>query len=437
MANFKVAIVGKPNVGKSTIFNRVIKQRKSIIDDMPGVTRDRLYERAEWQGVEFILIDTGGIELDEKDFNAEIKLQATLAIEEADVIVFLSDATVPISKEELFIAALLRKSKKDVILAVNKCDNDKLRENLFDFYELGFGEPMALATIHGVGVGDLLDRIIEEGSKVKRKKPISENAIKFCLVGRPNVGKSSIFNKLIGKERVIVSDIEGTTRDSIDYEFTRDGKEYVMIDTAGIRKRGKVVESVERYSVLRSRDAIEQSDVACIVIDASTGIREQDKKVAGYAFDAKKGVVIIVNKWDLIEKDYSTFSDYEKLLKEEFQFIDYAIPLITSAETGQRIGSLLEKIDFAYENYSKKLSTSVLNEIVNEAFLFKPPATFNGGQLKIYYATQPESKPPTFVFFVNDPEYLHFSYKRYLENQLRKAFGFEGTTINLVFRKRS
>lgn len=435
MALPKVAIVGRPNVGKSTLFNRIIGERLSITDDMPGVTRDRIYSKASWLGKDFAMIDTGGIEIENVTFQTEIKEQAMIAMDEADVIVFLTDCRNGVTADDEAIAKILYKSDKPIILAINKVDNEKFLDNLYEFYALGFGEPIAVSSAHGIGVGDILDKIIENLPK-NDGKDYDEGIIKFCMVGRPNVGKSSLTNTILGKNRVIVSDIEGTTRDSIDTQFKKDGKDYVIIDTAGIRKKGKIYENSEKYSILRALSSIDRSDVCLIVIDAQRGIIEQDKHVAQYVYDANKACVIVVNKWDSVEKDNNTMNDWIKLIRTEFQFLPYAQICFVSALENKRINTIFPYIDKAYESYNKRVSTSLLNDVLTDAVAMNPAPNWNGGRARFYYATQIGVACPCFILFVNDPEYVHFSYTRYLENCMRNSFDFEGTPIKLMIRKR-
>lgn len=429
-----VAIVGRPNVGKSTLFNRLIGERLSITDDQPGVTRDRIYAKCEWLGKEFNLIDTGGIEIKDAPFLLEIRQQAELAIEEADLVIMITDGRGSITAEDELVARILQKSDKPVVLAINKVDNESHLDNIYEYYALGLGEPVAVSSLHGIGVGDLLDKVIED-LPVKEDK-IPEDTLKFCLIGRPNVGKSSLTNAILGEERVIVSDIEGTTRDSIDSLFKKDGKDYAVIDTAGIRKSGKIIEKAEKYSVLRAMQAIDRSDICLILIDGDQGIREQDKKIAGYAKDANKGVILVVNKWDLVDKHDKVTKEWEQNLRSHFQFISYAPIVYLSALTKKRIHTLFEAIDRVNENFKKRFKTHVINDLVSDALQMNPTPSFNGGRLNIYYATQAGAEPPTFILFVNDPDYAHFSYMRYLENVLRDAFDFEGTPIKFLLRKR-
>lgn len=429
-----VAIVGRANVGKSTIFNRMVGERISIVEDVAGVTRDRIYAKASWLTKEFSVIDTGGIELENASFTTQIKMQAEIAIEEADVIVFVVNGREGITKEDEYVARLLQKSRKPIILVVNKIDDNQFRDYIYEFYALGVGDPIPVSGSHGIGIGDLLDQIINQLDL--QDEETNEDEISFSIIGRPNVGKSSLTNAILGEERVIVSNIEGTTRDAIDTPFVKDGQKYRVVDTAGMRKKGKVYENIEKYSILRAMTSIEKSDVILVVIDGETGIREQDKHVAGYAHEAGKGVVIVYNKWDLVDKDEKTMQKKQKEIYEQFKYLDYARIVFTSAKTGQRVDQIFPLIQESYENSRKRVQTSVLNDVLVDAQLMNPTTTFNGGRLKIFYANQVAVCPPTFVLFSNDPQYLHFSYKRYLENRLREAFGFEGTPIHIICRKR-
>ncbi len=429
-----VALIGSPNVGKSTIFNRIIGRRRSIIDNQPGVTRDRLYETTSWLGKEFRLIDTGGIEAANRPFQEQIRIQAQLAIDEADVIVFLCDSRRGVTNDDRLIAKMLYKSKKPIILAVNKIDNNDMTANLGEFYSLGLGEPIPMSGEHGIGVGDVLDLII-------KKIPIKEDekyddAITFSLIGRPNVGKSSLVNALLNKERVIVSNIVGTTRDSVDTPFSKDGKNYVVIDTAGLKKRGKIYESIDKFSALRALSAIDRSEIVLFVIDANEGIIEQDKHVVGYAVEKKKGIIIVVNKWDKIKKEQNTQSDFEKKIRKEFQFLDYAPIVFTSALTKSKIEKIFDLIDKVHCAYDTHIPTSLLNDVLQDAQTMNEAPEFNHGRLKIYFANQANSCPPTFVLFVNKPKFAHFSYMRYLENRLRDSFNLDGTPIEIVLRER-
>lgn len=429
-----VAIVGRPNVGKSTIFNRIAGERISIVEDLPGVTRDRIYAKGTWLTKEFSIIDTGGIDTSNVDFASEVTVQAQIAIAEADVIIFVVDGRQGITAEDEYISKLLLKSSKPVIVAVNKIDDYSLMDQMYDFYNLGFGDVFALSGSHGIGFGDMLDRTIE--LLPNENYASQDGQLKFSIIGRPNVGKSSLTNAILGEERTIVSNIEGTTRDAIDTSFKRNGRVYTVVDTAGMRKKGRIFENVEKYSMIRSLNAIEKSEVIVVVIDASVGVIEQDLHVAGYAHESGKGVVIVVNKWDLVEKDEKTMAKTEKQIREYFKYLDYAKILFTSAKTNQRVAQLFDLIDEAYDNNHRRISTSLLNDVLLDAQAMNPTTTFHGGRLKIYYANQVSVAPPTFVLFVNDPQYLHFSYKRYLENCLRERFNYEGTPIHIIARKR-
>lgn len=429
-----VALIGSPNVGKSTIFNRIIGQRRSIIDDQPGVTRDRLYETTSWLGKEFRLIDTGGIEAANRPFQEQIRIQAQLAIDEADVIVFLCDSRRGVSNDDRLIAKMLYKCNKPIILAINKIDNNNLALSISEFYSLGLGEPIPVSGEHGIGIGDILDLIIKNIPEKEDEK--YDDSITFSLIGRPNVGKSSLVNALLNKERVIVSDIVGTTRDSVDTPFTKDGKNYVVIDTAGLKKRGKIYESIDKFSALRALSAIDRSEIVLFVIDASEGILEQDKHVVGYAVEKKKGIIIVVNKWDKIKKEQNTQVEFEKKIRKEFQFLEYAPIVFTSALTKSKVDKIYDLIDRVHQAYDTHIPTSVLNDVLQDAQTMNEAPEFNHGRLKIYFANQANSCPPTFVLFVNKPKYAHFSYMRYLENRLRDAFDLDGTPIEIVLRER-
>ena len=430
-----LAIVGRPNVGKSTVFNRLIGERKSIVEDTPGVTRDRIYGTVEWLTREFQLIDTGGIQIEDQPFQQEIQMQVEIAIEEADCILFLVNGRDGVTSDDQFIARMLQRSNKPIILGVNKIDDHSLSYNLYDFYSLGVGDPIAVSGVHGIGIGDILDKAV--ALMPQDDIDAYEGMTSFCLIGRPNVGKSSLVNAILRQERVIVSDVEGTTRDAIDTPFRRDGKDYVIIATAGIRKRGKIYENVEKYSIMRAMSAIERSDVVLVVLDGESGLREQDKHVAGYAHEAGKGVILVYNKWDTVEKDTHTMAAIEKKLRAQFLYLSYAPIVFVSALKRQRIDQLLPLIDQVHDNAALRIQTNILNEVIMDAQLMDPPKPHNGKRLKIYYASQVSVCPPTIVLFVNDPQLLHFSYKRFLENRLREAFGFEGTTIRIIARERS
>jgi GTP-binding protein len=431
---FKVAIVGRPNVGKSSLFNRIVGSRLSITDDQAGITRDRIYAKAEWLTKNFRVIDTGGIDIGDAPFLNQIKAQAQIAMDEADVIVFVVDGKQGLVDSDHYIAKLLYKSLKPVILAVNKVDDQTLTSIIYEFYSLGFGDPIAISTIHGIGIGDLLDQII---SYMKEEDVnYEDHVIQFCIVGRPNVGKSSLTNSILGVERVIVSEIPGTTMDAVDTQFRKDKKDYVVIDTAGIKKRGKVYENADKYSVLRALTAIERSDIALLVIDGQEGVIEQDKHVAGYIKDYYRAAVIVVNKWDAVEKDERTMKKMEESIKDEFKFMEFAPIVFVSAKNNSRIHTIFPALNLAYENYQKQITTSILNEIVDDAVSMNPTPIHNRGKAQFSYVTQVAIKPPTFVLFVNNPDYVHFSYERYLENRFRAAFDFTGTPIKLILRKK-
>ncbi len=436
MAKPVIAIVGRPNVGKSTIFNRIVGERISIVEDIPGVTRDRIYSSAEWLNHDFNIIDTGGIDIGDEPFLEQIRQQAEIAIDEADVIIFMTNGREGVTSADEEVAKILYKAKKPVVLAVNKIDNPEMQEQIYDFYALGFGEPFPISGSHGLGLGDLLDEAMSHVSK-RDEESYDEDVIKFSLIGRPNVGKSSLVNALLGEERVIVSNVAGTTRDAVDTPYVKDGQEYVIIDTAGMRKRGKVYESTEKYSVLRALRAIERSDVVLVVLDGEEGIIEQDKRIAGYAHEAGRAIVIVVNKWDAVEKDDKTMKKFEEKIRDHFQFLDYAPIVFLSAKTKQRTHTLLPMINEACDSHSLRVPTNVLNDVITDAIAMNPTPTHNGQRLRVYYATQVAVKPPAFVVFVNDEELMHFSYSRFLENRIRDAFGFVGTPIKIIPRARS
>lgn len=434
MSKGTVAIVGSPNVGKSTIFNRIAGERRSIIDDQPGVTRDRIYAKASWLTKEFRLIDTGGVEIENRPFQEQIRSQVEIAMDEADVIVFVVDGKIGISKDDRMVAKMLHKANKPVILAVNKIDDGHRMGDIHEFYGLGIGDPIAVSGIHGIGIGDLLDQIIRLLPEKEEKE--YDGQISFCLIGRPNVGKSSLVNAILNQSRVIASEIEGTTRDAVDTSFRRDGKDYVVIDTAGLKKRGRIYEAVDKYAALRALSAIDRSDIVLLVLDAKEGVREQDKHVAGYALEAKKAMIIVVNKWDAVAKDHRTMADFTKKIREQFKFLDYVPIVFVSALEKTRINQIFQAIDVAYDAYHSHVSTSVLNEIMQDAQVMNPAPHFNGGRIKILFANQVSVCPPTFVLFVNQPNYMHFSYERYLENRIRNAFVLEGSPIVFVLRER-
>lgn len=432
-----VAIVGRPNVGKSTLFNKIMGRRISIVDDTPGVTRDRIYADTEWLNKGFTLIDTGGIEKYNKNIiNYQVKLQAKEAIDHADVIIFLLDAKEGLTASDKEVAEILRISGKPIVLVANKVDHfNDVPDGIYDFYSLGFGEPIMISAALALNIGDLLDKLIEYFPEA-RSIEYDDDTIKIAVVGRPNVGKSSIINSILGEERTIVSDIPGTTRDAVDTQFEKEGRKYVFIDTAGIRRKSKVTEDVEYYSVVRGFRAIKRADLALIIIDVLEGVTEQDKRIAGAVHDAGKASIIVVNKWDLIEKDHNTHEKYFKGIKDSLLFLKYAPIVFVSAKTGKRIDIIMEMIDKISEQYSMRVKTGVLNKIITDATEVVEPPIFKGRKLKIYYVAQSSTKPPVFTFFVNDPNLLHFSYKRYLENQIRNYLRFEGTPVIFNFRKR-
>lgn len=431
-----VAIVGRPNVGKSTLFNRLIGRRLAIVEDTPGVTRDRIYADAQWLTHTFTLIDTGGIEPDNEDIIAQqMRRQAELAIETADVILFLTDGREGLTAADEEVAAMLRKSNKPVVLAVNKLDAPKYHEAVYDFYNLGLGDPIIVSAGQGIGLGDLLDAVCADFPKEEAEE--ENKPLNIALVGKPNVGKSSLVNALLGEERCIVSNIPGTTRDAIDTPFSVDGQDYVLVDTAGIRRKRAVNDAtIERYSVIRSLAAVRRADVVLIVCDAEQGLSEQDVKIAGYVHEEGKASVMLVNKWDLIEKDTHTMDKFKKDMQTDLAFMDYVPFLFISAKTGQRVQKVLECARRSYEQSIRRITTGTLNDVVNEAIAMTEPPAMSGKRLKIYYATQVSIQPPTFVIFVNDEKLVHFSYKRYMENYFRKTFGFEGTPMRLYFRNR-
>ena len=436
MAKPIVAIVGRPNVGKSTLFNRIAEKRVSIVDDTPGVTRDRIYADAEWTGHEFALVDTGGIDFNETDeLLPAMRNQAKLAMEEADVILFVVDGKVGITDVDQIIVSMLRTTKKPVVLAVNKVDNLKGVTDSYEFYGLGLGEPFAVSAVNALNLGDLLDAIVEA---LPEEVPIEDepDTIRVAVVGRPNVGKSSLVNALLGQERVVVSNIPGTTRDAVDTYFKQDGVTFIFVDTAGMRRRGRIDAALERYSVIRSLRAIDRADVVLMLIDAVDGVTEQDKKIAGYVHESGRASVLVVNKWDLLPKDGKTSLRYTETLRQELGFMQYAPVVFLSALTKQRVTRIPEVVKFVAEQHAMRVSTSLLNQVVRDAVGINPPPSDRGRKLKIFYATQAAVRPPTIVFFVNDQELMHFSYLRFLENKLREAFGFEGTPLKMVVRPR-
>lgn len=432
-----VAIVGRPNVGKSTLFNRIAGERISIVEDTPGVTRDRIYAECEWLDKQFTLIDTGGLEPDSDDMMLKhMYSQAEIAIESADVILFVTDVRTGVTDTDMQVANILRKAQKPVVLAVNKVDDlAKYSMDVYEFYSLGLGEPMGVSAGQMLGIGDLLDEVAKHfpDNEVEEN---SDDVIKVAIIGKPNVGKSSLINRILGEERVIVSDVAGTTRDAIDSPYEYNGQKYVFIDTAGMRKKAKIKESIERFSIIRAVAAVERADVCILMINATEGISDQDTKIAGIAHEAGKAVIIVVNKWDLIEKDNHTMNNFIKDIDKELKYMPYAPKIFISALTGQRVSKLFDMIKVVNENNSLRVSTGVLNDVLIEAMAMNQPPAEKGRPLRIYYMTQVSVKPPTFVLFVNDTELLHFSYKRYIENQLREAFGFTGTPIHFIARNR-
>lgn len=431
-----VAIVGRPNVGKSTLFNALAGERISIVKETPGVTRDRIYADVEWLGRRFTMIDTGGIEPESSDvILSQMREQAQIAIETADVIVFMTDVRWGLADADGKVADMLRRSKKPVILAVNKVDSKKYEMDVYEFYNLGMGEPVPISAAGKLGIGELLDRVAGELPENLQEEDDTDIP-HVAIVGKPNVGKSSIINKILGEDRVIVSDIAGTTRDAVDTAVSWEGREYVFIDTAGLRRKSKVKEDLERYSVIRAVAAVQRSDVVLVVIDAEEGVTEQDAKIAGIAHEKGKGIVVVVNKWDLVEKNDKTIYRYTERIREVLSFMPYARLLFVSAKTGQRLPRLFQIIDGVIENRALRIQTGVLNEILTEAVALQQPPSDKGKRLKIYYMTQVSVKPPTFVIFVNSKKLMHFSYTRYLENRIREAFGFEGTSLRFIIRER-
>lgn len=437
MARPVVTIVGRPNVGKSTLFNRIAGKRISITEDTPGVTRDRIYAECEWLDNHFTLIDTGGIELNTTDtIFSQMRVQAEIAIDMADVILFMVDGKEGVTAADMEVAQMLRKSKKEIILVVNKMDKFVNDNNAFEFYNLGIGEPVSISSSEALGIGDLLDEII---SKFDESMDVDDDddSIKIAVIGKPNAGKSSIINRIIGENRVIVSDIPGTTRDAIDTKFEKNGQKYTLIDTAGIRKKSKISETVEKYSVLRAFTAVERADICILVIDADKGITDQDIRIAGYSHDNNKGMIIVINKWDLVEKDNNTFKQFQEDVRKSFAYATYAPILTVSALTGQRVNKILDEVDEVYNFRNLRVSTGVLNDIITEAVLMNQPRTVRGKRLKIYYGTQVSVNPPKFLIFVNDSSIVHFSYERYLENKIRESFDYKGTPIIIEFRSKN
>ncbi len=431
-----VAIVGAPNVGKSTIFNRILGYRHAIVDDVAGITRDRIYGDASWLNHEFLLIDTGGIETEQNTFQKEIRQQVQLAIDEADVIIFICNGNIGVTKDDELVAKMLYKCRKPILLAVNKIDDINLKDNASDFYRLGFGEPICISGAHGIGIGDLLDQVINN-LPPSEERHIEDDKITFSIIGRPNVGKSSLMNALLGENRVIVSNIEGTTRDSVDTYFSKDGQDYVAIDTAGLKKRGQIYESIDKYSALRALRAIERSEIVLLVIDAFSGISIQDKHIVSYAFEQNKAIIIVVNKWDLIDSKVTTKQDFIKKIKDEFVFLDYAPIVFVSAKNKSNINGLFDTIKDSYLAYHKRIPTNVLNNVIQDAQLNNEAPNFNGGRLKIYFANQVDVAPPRIVLFVNNPKFMHFSYQRYIINRIRDSFDFSSTPIDIILRRKT
>lgn len=431
-----VAIVGRPNVGKSTLFNQIGKKRVSIVEDFPGVTRDRIYMDAEWLDKKFTMIDTGGIELESQDtILSSIRVQAQLAIDEADVIVFLADGRAGVTNADAEIARILRNARKPVILAVNKIDTQKQQMDVYEFYNLGLGDPIPIAAANSLNMGDLLDKVVESFSAIEAIVE-DPDEIHIAVIGRPNVGKSSLVNAMLGQDRVIVSNVPGTTRDAIDTHFVKDNIKYTLIDTAGMRRKAKIDEPIERYSVIRSLRAVDRSDVVLMLISAPDGVTEQDKKIAGYAHESGKGCVLVVNKWDLMEKDSKTPLRFTEDLRDELGFLQYAPVIYISALTRQRVHRMPDLVKYVAEQQAMRIQTSVLNQLIMDALSVNPPPAHKGKQLKIYFMTQADVKPPKFIIFVNDPELMHFSYLRFIENKLRESFGFEGTPLKLIVKGR-
>ncbi|MCR5129472.1 MAG: ribosome biogenesis GTPase Der [Lachnospiraceae bacterium] len=432
-----VAVVGRPNVGKSTLFNALAGERLSIVKDTPGITRDRLYTDVEWLDKSFTLIDTGGIEPDSKDIIlSQMREQAQIAIDTADVIMFMTDVRQGLVDADSKLADMLRRSGKPIVLVVNKVDSyEKMMSDVYEFYNLGLDEPYPISASERQGLGDLLDKVISyfpEGTAETEE----DDTPKVAIIGKPNVGKSSIINRLIGEKRLIVSDIAGTTRDAVDTRLKRNNKEYIFIDTAGLRRKNKIKEELEKYMIVRTVSAVERCDVAVLVIDATEGVTEQDAKIAGIAHERGKGMIVVVNKWDLVEKDNKTLNEFTKKIRDTLSFMPYAELLFVSAETGQRLPKLYEMIDVVIENHAMRVQTGVLNEIMAEAVALQQPPTDKGKRLRLFYITQASVKPPTFVIFVNDKELMHFSYTRYIENKIREAFGFQGTPLKFIIRER-
>ncbi len=429
-----ICIVGRPNVGKSTLFNKLVGKKISIIEDTPGVTRDRIYGQVEYKNLKFNLIDTGGLDISKEMFNDEIKTQVEIGILEADKIIFVVDAKEGLTTSDLEVRDLLRKSGKEVIVAINKVDNKQAQEHLYDFYELGFDKYIEISGEHNKGLADLLDEISKGFKKIEKT---DDEKTKICIIGRPNVGKSSLVNALLNEERVIVSNIAGTTRDSVDIPFKYDKEDYILIDTAGMRKKGKIFEKIEKYSLLRSLRAIDRADICLLVINREEGIIEHDKHIAGYAIEKGKGIIIVVNKWDIVDSKEKDIKDFTKELREEFKFISYAPIVFLSALTKKRLHTLMPEVKRVKENITKEIKTSTLNNVISEAYQLNPAPSYKGKRLKIYYVYQTGTKPPKFTFNVNNKGLVHFSYERYLENKIRESFDFDGTPIEIVFKNKN
>ena len=430
-----IALVGRPNVGKSTIFNRLVGKKQAIIEDTPGVTRDRIYGTGTYYDYKFNVIDTGGIDIGEDAFNKEIKMQAELAIDEADIVIFIVDGKEGMTTNDLVVRDILRRSNKKVVVAINKVDNKKTLENIYDFYELGFDYYIPISGSHNLGMDDLMDEVTS-GFKKQIEEEYTPDVVKFCVIGRPNVGKSSLVNAILNEERVIVSDVAGTTRDTVDTEFNYEKQKFVVIDTAGMRKKGKVYESVEKYSLLRSMKAIDRSDVCVVVINAEEGIIEHDKHIASYAIESGKALVLVVNKWDTVD-DKNNIKDFTKLIRAEFQFLSYVPIVFLSAKTKKRLATLMPEVIKVFNNSKREVKTSVLNDVITDAVALQAPPSYKGKRLKIYFTAQTGIAPPKFTFHVNNKGLVHFSYERYLENKIRENFDFEGTPIEFQFKNRN
>ena len=431
-----IALVGRPNVGKSTIFNRLVGKKQAIIEDTPGVTRDRIYGTGTYYDYKFNVIDTGGIDLSEELFNKEIKMQAEIAIDEADVVIFIVDGKEGITSNDIAVRDILRKSNKKVIVAINKVDNKKTNDNIYDFYELGFDYYIPVSGSHNIGIDDLMDEVTR-GFNKKKEEEYGDDVVKFCVIGRPNVGKSSLVNAILNEERVVVSDVAGTTRDSIDTPFTYEKEKYVVIDTAGMRKKGRIYEQIEKYSLLRAMKAIDRSDVCLVVINADEGIIEHDKHIASYALEAGKALVLVVNKWDLVDDKDLGIKEFTKKVRAEFQFLSYVPIVFLSAKTKKRLHTLMPEVKKVYQNSRRQITTSILNDVIVDAVALQSPPSYKGKRLKIYFTSQTGITPPKITFHVNNKGLIHFSYERYLENKIRENFDFEGVPIVFQFKNRN